>query len=115
MREFQLGDRVRVGLRVGTIYAMPTRGGGPLADCYRVADHESLRHATWSSYVTADEMSHAEPPAIPRERVEALHAAVTARLEQLAHPSHDDGATEFAHSELSEVAEALRLLLEVDP
>lgn len=62
-----------------------------------------------------------ELPDIPRERVEALLAAVTARLEQL---DASRAATWYAsekdvytacYSDLSEVAEALRLLLEVDP
>jgi hypothetical protein len=55
------------------------------------------------------------PRAIPRERVADLLAAVTKRLAML-----DPRATAtmsdvyaFAHSELSEVAESLRLLLEV--
>lgn len=109
-REFRLGDRVMVGLRVGTIYAMPTRGGGPLADCYRVADHENLHHATWSQYVTADEMSHATSPDIPRERVADLHAAVVKRVEQIRRLHVT--APNFAREELETLAEAMRLLLE---
>lgn len=119
-REFRLGDQVRVGLRVGTIYAMPTRGGGPLADCYRVADHENPHHATWSSYATEDEMSHATPPDIPRERVADLHAAVVKRVEQLKAECYHDAAwtsddPRALRDELATFAEALRLLLEVEP
>lgn len=52
------------------------------------------------------------PADIPRGRVADLHAAVTKRAEQLA--AHGGGTVgTWLHAELSEVAEALRLLLEV--
>ena len=49
-------------------------------------------------------------PDIPRQAVADLHAAVTKRMEQLGGYIH---AEAFARRELSEVAESLRLLLEV--
>lgn len=58
---------------------------------------------------------------IPRERVEALHAAVRKRMEQLeaagiaTHFASERDIFAACRSDLSEVAEALRLLLEVDP
>ena len=52
---------------------------------------------------------------IPRGRVADLHAAVTKRVEQLASDEAlDDDCAAVVHLELSEVAEALRLLLEAD-
>lgn len=64
-------------------------------------------------------MTTTQAPDIPRERVEELLEAVTRRMEQLDAAGRD---THFAserdiytacRSDLSEVAESLRLLLEV--
>lgn len=105
-RELRVGDRVRTphgdGIVTGT-------EAGALGDGVIVL-------ITGIPGIGATYRGHAEPlPAdIPRECVEALHAAVTKRVEQLAsEEALDDDCAAVAHLELSEVAEALRLLLEV--
>lgn len=106
MRELRIGDRVRT--RAGDGIVTGTEAG-PLGDGVIVL-------ITSIPGIGGVYRGHAEPlPAdIPRERVADLHAAVRKRMAQLSHPSHDDGATEFACDELATFAEALRLLLEVD-
>lgn len=68
---------------------------------------------TWLS-----RMAEPLPADIPRERVADLHAAVCKRMDQLEGerdtPSAWPMSMRLVHAELSEVAEALRLLLEVD-
>lgn len=112
MRELRVGDRVRTphgdGIVTGT-------EAGALGDGVIVL-------ITGIPGIGATYRGHAEPlPAdIPRERVADLHAAVCKRLAQLYAACDitqpDDLAATCAAqrwSELSEVAEALRLLLEV--
>lgn len=112
MRELRIGDRVRTPQGVGEVTGRARNA--ELRPAWRVRDADG-REAWW------DASNLCALADIPRERVEALHAAVTARLEQL---EASRAATWYAsekdifaacHSDLSKVAEALRLLLEVDP
>lgn len=114
-RELRIGDRVRTPAGVGVaMRPIGREGQPPLGYCVGYAEREF-----WLDHDAAS--VEPLPPDVSRERVKALHAAVTARLEQL---DASRAATWYAsekdifaacHSDLSEVAEALRLLLEVDP
>jgi hypothetical protein len=113
--ELHIGQRVRTPYGDGVIVGRVCHGKS--GTCYSISvgdSDEVARVVLWD-----DDGIEPIPPDIPRERVADLHAAVVKRVEQLdsatcAHwPSAD--AVFFAHSELSEVAETLRLLLEVDP
>lgn len=106
MHELRIGDRVRT-----------PRGVGEVTDVSWYRDAWRVRYASGSEHWW--DACDLEPLTgdIPRERVADLYAAVRKRLEQL---DASRRATHFAserdiytacHSDLSEVAEALRLLL----
>ena len=106
MRELRIGDRVRT-----------PRGVGEVTDVSRYTEAWRVRCASGSEHWWDAEDLELLTCDIPRERVADLHAAVVKRLEQL---DASRRATHFAserdiytacHSDLSEVAEALRLLL----
>lgn len=109
MRELRVGDRVQTPRGTETVVSCAD-GTACTSD-----DHGSP--AWWDR----DDIWPLTPPDIPRERVEALHAAVRKRMEQLeaagiaTHFASERDILAACHSDLSEVAESLRLLLEVDP
>lgn len=116
MSKLQTGDRVRTPWGDGVVVSATYHGmRGRIYDVAirtEKGDQPMVRVSSW--HVDSLEPLLAD---IPRERVEALHAAVVKRVEQLASEEAHGGGTvrTWLHAELSEVAEALRLLLEVDP
>jgi hypothetical protein len=110
--ELQPGDRVRVarGMYAGTVgvvsHLVPASPG-----TYAVVRSGS---ETIAAYVSA--LERVTEPTTLRAGVEALYQAALARLAQLeAMPQGDalmTAAMDSVHAEMSEVAEALRLILE---
>jgi hypothetical protein len=113
-RELRIGDRVRTPRGNGVVMrSIGREGHPPVGYCVGYADREF-----WLDHDAAS--VEPLPADIPRERVADLHAAVTKRLEQLKSQCDmtrpDDMVSTCAAqrwSELSEVAECLRLMLEV--
>lgn len=133
-RELRVGDRVRTlvplwddrvrmnareiptGLVARVVRVWEAIGGIPCVGLLFDGEADNARALTASPHEVEP-----LPADIPRERVADLHAAVRKRLAQLCAACDitqpDDLAATCAAqrwSELSEVAEALRLLLEVD-